>query len=171
MSYRTVNSYNHEVLTENIFSDKQLFHDCLICLRANQTTWANNKRDFLMPARLVHASQFPTFPSASTTCLGTLAWKLQCTQGLVVDKWVPEGRVVTNWGHSILSTCCSVPAGCRLAEPPHSHPFHSPHCRTTHTSLDSWIQNIHVTRSWEFWVYSFNFVPLFQRINYDIINS
>lgn len=55
-------NHNHEVLPENIFSDKQLFHDCLISLRANQTTWANNNRDFLMPARLVHASHRQAFP-------------------------------------------------------------------------------------------------------------
>lgn len=69
MKYRTVSSYNHEVLMGNIFSDKQLFYDCLIPLRANQTTWANNKRDFLMPARLVLASHGYTFSSASTTGL------------------------------------------------------------------------------------------------------
>lgn len=86
MNYRTVSSYNHELLTENIFSDKQLFHDCLISLRANQTTWANNKRDFLMPARLVHGSHYHTFPSASTACLETLAMKLQCAWGLVVNE-------------------------------------------------------------------------------------
>lgn len=67
-----------------------LTNNCFISLRANRTTWANNKRDFLMPARLVHASHCPTSPSASTMDLETSAWKLRCAGGLVVNKWVPR---------------------------------------------------------------------------------
>lgn len=38
-------------------------------LEANQIIQANNKRDFLMPARLVHLSYYPLFPYASISRL------------------------------------------------------------------------------------------------------
>lgn len=66
-----------------------LTNNCFISLRANRTTWANNKRDFLMPARLVHASHCPTSPSASTGS-GNFSLEAAMCRGLVVNKWVPR---------------------------------------------------------------------------------